>query len=206
MKEYKTIIIFDWDDTLFPTSWTVDNGIDLTDTNMQNKFIVYFSRLDMLVYKLLLNCLKNSYVFIVTNAAIKWINTSLIMMPNTKKLIDTNIEILSARDLHQEDHPGKIDIWKKLTFQNITNENLVSHKYQHIISIGDAEYEYMALIDLFNKTSVIGHRLLKTVKLIKNPSFDSLIDQLEVLNSCLNKIIKKEWHLDLKFKNHKYKR
>lgn len=207
MKGYKTVIIFDWDDTLFPTTWLTDNGIDLSDQNTQNKFIVYFSKLDMLLYNLLINCLNYGSIFIVTNASAKWINTSMVMLPNTKKIIskNMNINIISARDMHQEDYPNKIDIWKKLTFQNITLNNLNKYKYQHIISIGDAEYEYNALTDLFNHASVTKERLLKTIKLLRNPSFDSLVDQLEVLNIHIDKIIKKNNHMDLKFRNKKFK-
>ena len=29
--KYRTLVIFDWDDTLFPTSWTVKNNINLSD-------------------------------------------------------------------------------------------------------------------------------------------------------------------------------
>ena len=204
MKESNTIIIFDWDDTLFPTSWTVDNSIDLSDSDTQNKFIVYFSRLDMLLYKLLMNCLKNnSNIYIVTNATIKWINISLSMLPNTKKIIDKNVKVLSARDLHQENNT-KMEEWKKLTFLDIHNNKYKNYKKYQIVSVGDAEYEYNALINLFNQDSVSNQRILKTVKLLKNPSFDSLVDQLEVLNSCIDKIIKRDRHLDLKFKDHNF--
>ena len=34
----KTLIILDWDDTLFPTSWVLENKIDLTDPAIRAKY------------------------------------------------------------------------------------------------------------------------------------------------------------------------
>src|SRR2546423_12365702 len=41
-----TLIIIDWDDTLYPTSWSVDNSIDLTDPKSRYKYIKHFELLD----------------------------------------------------------------------------------------------------------------------------------------------------------------
>lgn len=211
MKKFKTLIIFDWDDTLFPTSWVVGNDIDLADPKIQNKFIVYFSRLDMLLYKLLTTCIEYGTVFIVTNAVIKWVQVSSSILPNTQKIINNNIKILSARDTYQSDYPDRMDLWKRLTFQDLVFNNFDKHKHknkdkykhQHIISIGDAEHEFNALINLYNESSITKDRLLKTIRCIKNPSFESLIDELEVLNSCIIKVLTTTDHMDLKFKDKK---
>ena len=203
IKKYKTLIIFDWDDTLFPTSWTVSNGIDLSDSSIQNKYIVYFSRLDMLLYKLLTTCLKYGTVFIVTNAVIRWIQVSSNMLPNTQKVINNNIKIVSARDLYQEKYPSQMDLWKKLVFDELVLKNFDKCKHQHVISVGDAEHEFKALVDLYNESSVTKHRLLKTVRFVRNPSFNTVVDEIEVLNSCIIKVLTNNDHMDLKFKDKK---
>lgn len=200
MNKYKTIIIFDWDDTLFPTSWVVENSLDLTDINTQTKFIIYFSRLDRLIHSLLSTCINYGTVFIVTNAAEKWITTSNQMLPHTQKLIKQNIKVVSARDTYQDDYPGRMDLWKKNTFQDITDNKST---YQHIISVGDADHEFNALTDLYNKESVTKKRLLKTIRCIKAPSFNELIDELEVLNLNIIKIINNNDHMDLNFSGKK---
>ena len=84
---YRTLIIFDWDDTLFPTTWLVQNNIDLADKDMQNKYIIMFSRLDNLLHRLLLAFSNKGQTVIVTNASIKWIDVALNMLPNTKQII-----------------------------------------------------------------------------------------------------------------------
>ncbi|ARF09722.1 hypothetical protein Indivirus_2_101 [Indivirus ILV1] len=205
MKKYKTLIIFDWDDTLFPTSWVVDNNIDLSDKDIQNKFIIYFSQLDVLLYNLLTTCLKYGTVFVVTNATIKWIQTAASVLPHTHNILYDGINVISARDTYQNEYPDQMNIWKKLTFQDLISNNFDKHKHQHVVSIGDAEHEFNALTDLYNESSITKHRLLKTIRLIRAPSFNALIDELDVLNSCIVRILTNHDHMDLKFKDKKNK-
>ena len=199
--KYKTLIIFDWDDTLFPTTWVVKNNIDLGDEESRNKFIVYFSKLDMLLYKIFSECMKYGTIFIVTNASIRWVLLSSEMLPNTKKIIDRYLKIISARDTYQEKYPGKIDLWKKMVFQELVSKYFNKFPFQQIVSLGDAEHEFYALTDLYNESSLTKHRLLKTVRLIKEPEFEYLIDQLEVLEKTIHKILTNKNHMDLTFKH-----
>ena len=91
-------------------------------------------------------------------------------------------------------------LWKKLVFQDYVNDHFKLHSLQNIISVGDAEHQFNALIDLYNAQSVVKKRLLKTVRFIKEPTFESLIDELSVFkNSCIH-IIKSKKHMDLVFK------
>jgi hypothetical protein len=200
MNKYLTLTLFDWDDTLFPTTWLIQNNIDLLDKVMQNKYIVMFSRLDNLLHRLLLSFSNNAKIIIVTNATSKWIDIALDMLPNTKQLIKKKrIPIISARDHYQDKYPNNIDMWKQLMFKTITSNYFKSHKLQNIISIGDAEYEFKALVDLYNEHAVVKNKLLKTVKFVKEPTFELLIDQLEVLGKCHFKIINDKKHMDLQF-------
>lgn len=199
---YRTLIIFDWDDTLFPTTWLVQKNIDLVDKDMQNKYIVMFSRLDNLLHRILISFSNRGQIVIVTNASIKWIDVALDMLPNTKQIIKNKIPVISARDHYQNKYPNKMDIWKQLMFQNITVNYFKSHKLQNIISIGDAEYEFNALINLYNEHAVVKNKLLKTVKFIKEPTFELLIDQLEVLSKCHPKLVNSKKHMDLQFTQH----
>ena len=199
MNKYKTLIILDWDDTLFPTSWIVNNHIDLADKNMQYQYIVFFSKLDVILYELLDKLTKYGQIAIITNAVNKWVNISLSMLPQTKELIQKKITVLSAREQYQELYPDRSDVWKKLIFEKIVEKYFNQHKLQNILSVGDAEHEFNALINLYNKDSAKKYRLLKTIRFMKDPSFESLLDQLKVFNSCLEDIIETQKHMDLKF-------
>ncbi|QKF93620.1 HAD-like superfamily protein [Fadolivirus algeromassiliense] len=201
MNKYKTLIILDWDDTLFPTSWIVKNNINLSDKKVQNQYIVYFSKLDMILYNMLTKLLKYGSVFIVTNAVIKWVHISSTILPNTQKLINNNIIILSARETFQNKYPDQMWMWKKLMFKQLIENYYNNYKFQNIVSVGDAEHEFNATVDLYNEHSIVKNRLLKTIRFVRDPSFESLIDQLEVLDKSIHNIIINIKHYDLTFKD-----
>lgn len=201
MENFKTLIILDWDDTLFPTTWLVKNNINLTDDNVQNQYIVFFSRLDLILSQVLLKLTKYGQVVIVTNAASKWILVSSNLLPNTQKLIKEKLLVISAREFYQEKYPDQMILWKKLIFKQLVSSYFLDNLSQNIISIGDADYEFYALIDLYDEQSIIKKRLLKTVRFLKEPSFEDLIDQLDVLNNSLHKLLICNKHMDLKFKD-----
>lgn len=190
----KTLIILDWDDTLFPTTWVVDNSIDLTSLDVRNRYIVFFSKLDLILHKLLSTLISLGTVVIVTNAMVKWIKISSTILPNTQKLISSKIEVISAKDAYQKIYPNDGYMWKHNVFQTLDNDT----DYQNIVSVGDADYEFKALISLYdNDENRLKH--LKNVKFIKSPSYDILIDQLEVFYKTAKNIVDINKHLDLQF-------
>ena len=50
MNINNTVIVLDWDDTLFPTSWVINNKIDLTDPNNRIIYYKFFNKLDNILY------------------------------------------------------------------------------------------------------------------------------------------------------------
>lgn len=191
-----TLIILDWDDTLFPTSWILENGLNVYDKNNFHRFKLYFKKLDKILFKLLTKLSFFGSVIIVTNALPEWISVSSKFLLSSYPIIK-NTKIISARKIYQ----NKVNAsdWKKHAFHdeltNITkNKNIIN-----IISVGDAEYEYQALINLHHSHDK--NKLLKSVKLIKNPSHDALIDQLDVLHNAIPHICLKPYHADLLFEN-----
>lgn len=192
-KNNNVLMIFDWDDTLFPTTWLISSGIRLTDENSIKKIMVYLHELDIHISKLLKTAIMLGKVIIVTNAGIEWIMLSKKYLPKTSYILDNYIKIISARDIYH--HAYEIIDWKKNVFKN-NILSLVNWSNQ-IISFGDAYYEFNALISLYDM--VPRNKYLKNVKLFQGPTFDILIDQLNVLNNYLEEIVREEGHLDLNF-------
>jgi len=189
INKHNTLTIFDWDDTLFPT--TEING--LSSTVLSRNIRLMLDKLDNINYNLLNNFMGKGKVMIVTNASLNWIKYTMQYLPNTADLIKRkNIEIYSARDNFKDQLPDTL--WKIATFNKITNN---MNKYINIISIGDAQYEYDALVNLneFLKYP----KYLKSVKLMRYPSFEKLLDQLSVLNLKSGNIIRHKNNLDLSF-------
>jgi len=164
----KTIVIFDWDDTLFPTSSVVcQQEKHITVGDLQN--------LGRRTYELLgkyIDVFGANNVFIVTNGSKTWVLDSLKEMSRVyqvsfegvddqqerkkdywaalyNSLISLQLKIFSAKALYAEDHPQQPTLWKTLVFKSIVKEhfNLYSGSDNNIyciISIGDSENEFMA--------------------------------------------------------------
>jgi hypothetical protein len=186
----------DWDDTLFPTSWTVNNTIDIKNKNS----LFLFKSLDDTLSQFLLKLQKFCIIVIITNALTSWVNLTLTVLPSTN-LIMKNIKIVSARELYQNKY--EMMDWKKHTFKYILHNMLVKaaipkSQFINIISIGDAEYEYNALIDL-NNWAPDRRKTLKAIKLITSPSLDILLDELRILYKAAPFISNSRKYMDLKF-------
>ena len=192
MTRENALIIFDWDDTLFPTTWVVNNDIKGINNPLINLYASYFDEVDKLLSNLLISALSLCRVIIITNANMEWIRSTKLMLPKSSAIIDKYIEIISARDNYVGTH--RMDEWKQQTFKYNITEHFKNA--QQIISIGDDIYEYNALISL--KKYINPKTKLKVIKFIKMPTYEIFIDQLNVLLSALSDIYMKQTHLDLK--------
>jgi hypothetical protein len=195
VSKNKTLFILDWDDTLFPTNWVMKNNISLSDPNNLNNYINYFQELDRILAKFIEKTINLGKVIIVTNALPAWIELSSVFLPKTSHLLQ-KVKIVSARKNYRHKSSNMMD-WKILAFRDIIDNEFKNPSTVNIISIGDAEYEYQALIALndYNKQT---KKILKSVKFMREPTHEILIDQLEVLGQAIPKIWNQNTHLDLK--------
>lgn len=208
---FKTIMLCDMDDTLFPTFWVNQNMISLSSEESINEYKLYFIELDKTISDFLVSVLTQAEIYVVTNASLKWIKVCLNVLPKTRKIImENNIRIVSARDNYSQTLSSPTE-WKINTFRDIISKvvNNLSNDSEcntilNIISIGDANYEYVALLNLDNyfknKNNSIGY-LLKSIKFIERPHFDLVIDQIQMVKRNINTIINKVGYVDLKFAN-----
>lgn len=193
----KTLFILDWDDTLFPTKWTFKNGINLLIPSKRDQCIVYYQELDKVLSIFLQTLTKHGRVIIVTNAAKDWVSISSVVLPQTSELLK-RIKIVSAKETYRTKSSNSMD-WKTMAFRDIINYEFKNSLLMNVISIGDAEYEYQALIALNKLNHPV--KYLKSIRFMENPSHDVLIDQLQVLNNVIPDIWEKSNHMDLKFDN-----
>lgn len=207
---FKTIMLCDFDNSLYPTSWTNKNMINLNNPESVKEYKLYFIELDKTMSNLLKELLNYGVIYIVTNASMKWIKACLNVLPITKKLImEKYIRIVSARDIYSQTTSSPTE-WKVNTFRDIIHkvvmdlpENYECKTFLNIISIGDAHYEYIALLkldDYFKNTDKKVNYLLKSIKFIEeDPHFDIIIDQMMVVQKNARAIIGKIGYLDLRF-------
>jgi hypothetical protein len=195
ITKYSSLIIIDWDDTLYPTSWVVNNNIDLTYPKMRYKYMNHFKELDNKLSQTLLKIKTYGDVVIITNAMPTWVDLSVSVLPKTKKIINS-IEVISARQNYQQNK--KMTEWKKYAFIQYLSDKIKKRKYNNIISLGDADYEYNALINLY-KSRLIPNKYLKSVKFIKSTNYWVLLEQLKLIRENINNIVKSKRHFDLEF-------
>lgn len=215
-KVYLTnIFIIDWDDTLFPTNWVTKNNIDITVSDSYNKYKLFFIELDNILSNVINSLNKLGNVFIVSNANLTWIKNCLSILPYTNKLINAfGINVISARDNYYTKNLSVFNAermsiieWKIACFQDILVSILNSiagkfneKNYLNIISIGDANYEYVALMNLnnffkINKLDI--NYFLKNIKFIEKPEFNIVIEQLITLRKNIQMIVDKLQFVDL---------
>lgn len=206
--ELLNIFFIDWDNTLFPTDYILKNELNITNNKDIEKYKLHLIELDDIINNLFITLNLKGYIFIVTNANIKWINRCLNILPKTKNMIEKNkIKIISARDKYHLTNSSFE--WKILTFKEII-KNIIKETEENkndvllnIMSFGDAKYEYdglLSLNDLFENDEYKNNIfLLKSINFIKNPTFDEILNQLKVIKRDNDEIIKKIDFIDFNF-------
>ena len=176
---------------------------------MKVTYKIYFQELDKSIKNLLKSYSQISTIYIVTNASMKWILASLNTLPLTRKfIIKENIRIISSRDLYSKENV-KTAKWKLNTYENIVNNDLknifaIKNKeiMLNIISMGDAVYEYIALINLHDiLTDKINNKkninfYLKNIRFKSQPNFDFIIEQIDLVKKNKIQIINEKNYID----------
>jgi aspartate carbamoyltransferase regulatory subunit len=199
-----TMIIFDWDDTLLPSSFLGHRRChldsDFKNIPYGNEIRAELDQLDMVVSSLLQLASKYGSVHIITNAEHGWVQMSAAkFLPITSKLL-SSITIQSARTAYESSFPDSPMKWKMSSFSDHIHSFLSPkvdlHSEKHIISLGDSQLERQAV-----RTTTRGHAhhnlRTKSIKLSENPSIEQLIKQMELVSQCFNYICTHNADLDL---------
>ncbi|OQS00588.1 hypothetical protein THRCLA_05910 [Thraustotheca clavata] len=192
-----TVIVLDWDDTLFPNSHLSRKNYPLEE----GPFVLAFEDQQMLdtlvkyIATFLASCIEaNRTCIIITNGEDGWVQTSCErFMPSLLPFLQ-NIQIVSARTAYEEKYP--IDEWKTACF-TVELAKIMGHQsnpHQHVISIGDSHYERQALKAFSNKMPLAK---TKSVKFLHVPSMVDLCRQVKLIQTYLSHLCTHPGHLDL---------
>jgi hypothetical protein len=183
------IIIFDWDDTLFPSEYFKTRINMLQNHNLIPKNIKLELRtLASNIIKVITNAKSYGNVTIISNASMKWLQLCFDIVPEIIPILRT-INIVSAQDnfKHQSSDPAK---WKEWTFYHYISYLIKGYDQQdnikydyNIISIGDSIHERDALKKITNYLKEKNQYSIfaKTIKLVETPTFEKVINQLQIL-------------------------
>ena len=176
-KQHNSIIIFDWDDTLLPTSFLTPGGVFNEDMKISEYDQDKLKEIEVSVLKLLAEAVEKGNVYIITNAGKGWVEYSANkFFPSILPILE-KIKIISARGEYEKIFPGNSRQWKIEAFLNLqqyVNVTLVTN----IICIGDSLFEMEAgriLASKFTKA------FIKTIKFREAPKLDELLKQLKLV-------------------------
>lgn len=185
---YNSLIIFDWDDTLFPTSFLAKIGYFSENIFLVEKeqeiIIKKLEQIEKKIIELINISLTKGEVYIITNAVFGWVEyTSKKFYPNFYKMLD-KIKIISARRECENTFPNEVQEWKMQTFLNL-RKNFDNNLVTNIICLGDSMLEIEAGRFLANHFQ---EAFIKTVKFKENPKLDEVYKQLILVIKQFNLI------------------
>ena len=183
-KSHNSLIIFDWDDTLLPTTFltqggTYDQNMILTDSEQKK-----IEKLEKSALNLLNIAISKGDVYIITNAGLGWVEfSSKKYYPKIYEILP-KIKIISARYEWENVFPNDSKKWKIQTFLSLQKE-IDTKLVTNIICLGDSLYEIEAgriLANCFTEAFV------KTVKFKEGPKLEELYKQLILVNNQFTSI------------------
>ena len=189
-----TQIILDWDDTLFPTAYTLlnlKNGINSSLLLCDNEWSRLSELSNMVLYVLLMfvQYFGAENIIIVTNARMDWFNQSCQiynkLYGEIKNILLNKyaIPIISAHDSYSRQ--------KSAAFMDI-----LQHKYHinKVLCFGDSNEEYDAIHNVCNALNMRERQQINyyRFKFIQSPSVDAMIKQLQVIKNLDFETISKQ--------------
>eukprot|EP00443_Scrippsiella_acuminata_P010751 CAMPEP_0115216686 /NCGR_PEP_ID=MMETSP0270-20121206/25467_1 /TAXON_ID=71861 /ORGANISM="Scrippsiella trochoidea, Strain CCMP3099" /LENGTH=275 /DNA_ID=CAMNT_0002630533 /DNA_START=65 /DNA_END=892 /DNA_ORIENTATION=+ len=198
----ETLLILDWDDTLFPTAWIEAQGLSLAEDSVPSE--AQAEQLEEMAERASLTvqvAKSHGTVVIVTNAEHGWIELSCQKFMPTLVPVLEDIKILSARSQWECKGVAQPSAWKLLTFHGEIDlffggcgSGGDEGTRRNIVSVGDSLYEREALIRV---TDRFPNSWAKALKLMEKPGAQEFLKEHEVLISCLGDIVNHEGNLDV---------
>lgn len=191
-----TFFIFDWDDTLFPTTWLQQHGLFSCEMALTFEQQVQLEKMAQCVQSTLQQATQMGKVVVITNAERGWIERSCTkFMPSLVECL-RSIDIISARAEHEFSSRSPAE-WKRLAFEleiECFYDMSQAGEYRNIISVGDSQHEVDALNSVANSfPKCFG----KSIKLLELPSIEQLMHQHEFLLTCLLDVAEHNGALDV---------
>ena len=195
----KTLIIFDFDDTLFCTKYLdtfalsyndiFNSEISLADINPS--LVREIKQLEETIIELFVNLRLNYDIIIISNADLKWINNCLTyFLAELKEYInENNINIYSAKKMFSKIVKNSKE-WKNKCFKKVIYDKYKNdlHCDLNVVSVGDSKEEKNAVFNLA-KNNEFRKINPKFIHMISFPSAASIILQLKYLNDNINDMV-----------------
>ena len=222
------MVIFDWDDSMYPTTaFLKKKNINTTQSYKDIPLELFreFGETLYLTFQTYIKIFGHQNIYIVTNGSVEWVLKSLInsSLFYKQKFVDKkdyfaalynsflelNITIISSKRLYAYQFPKKPMLWKSKTFCQIAAGQFdisSPDRVYIIISIGDSDTEYIAAREagyLLMEKNVF-YKMnniirLHRVKLKQKPSISDIIKQLRYLMAEAKNMNEEKGWIDVEF-------
>jgi hypothetical protein len=191
------LTIYDWDDTILPTSWLrslgfLSNNIaDMVGTpppTLPSHVASMMRMIEEAAVQNLLAAGRRGRVVIITNSSVLWVPfTAKRFFPRLSQIVESGFEVYSARPAQAENAgpnyvylPSMAVTWKTDKFKELVGFT----QFPTCVSIGDGFAERCAVL------AIASSRMSgKAVRYPLQPSGGALLEQLRVTISCLDDIV-----------------
>jgi len=197
----ETFFIFDWDDTVLPSTWVQRQGLRLdaaSTLNADQREVL--AEVAVAAGKTLRAARQHGTVVLVTNAERGWIELSCQKFLPTLSPMLENVKLVSARTTFEGPQcPSPLD-WKLRAFDseimNYFGSDVVFDESQrkNVLSLGDSVHEREALL---RATSSAPNCHSKSLKFVERPDISQICKQHELITNCFDRIVHHEGNLDL---------
>jgi len=188
----ETMLIFDWDDTLLPSTWIKQQGLKLSsDAYLTPDQVKQLEQLTDRIIRTISAAKRLGTVIIVTNSTEGWVDMSCWkFMPSLANALE-GVRIISARSQYDKETQCQLE-WKVRAFQNEIGG--VEGGRRNLICLGDSMHEHAAL---FLVARGLPRVRAKSLKFLAFPEVAQLIEQHELVLECLDDVVDHDGDLNL---------
>mmetsp|Transcript_9937 Transcript_9937/g.26775 ORF Transcript_9937/g.26775 Transcript_9937/m.26775 type:complete len:410 (-) Transcript_9937:289-1518(-) len=197
----ETLFIFDWDDTVLPSSWIQGQGLRLDEGSSVNAWQrQHLTEVANLAAETLRMAKQHGTVILVTNAERGWIELSCLKFLPTLYPSLENVKLMSARTTYECVRTYSPLDWKLRAFESEINriygvETLLApSRRKNVLSLGDSVHEREAL---YTATASLPTCCAKSLKFCERPDIAQICKQHSLVTSCFEQIVHHDGNLDL---------
>jgi hypothetical protein len=201
----RTLIIFDWDDTILPTSFLAKRGYKLDTPAPTGELRAQLDEYARRVNRTLAEAAKRGHVIVVTNAETGWIQLTVEKFLPLAAGTVHRFQHISARSMFEPSGVLTPVAWKESAFRLVVEEYLEamgapsrsrssgSLRNCQVISLGDSAHEREAVLKVCDEFRIT----CKSLKFMERPDLEALSKQHQLIQECLDDIVRSKDNLDL---------
>jgi len=197
----ETLFIFDWDDTILPSSFLQQHGLRLDESSQPTaEQREVLAEVAAAAARTLSAARWHGTVVLVTNAERGWIELSCLkFLPTLYPLIE-GVKIVSARTTYESPQCLAPLQWKLRAFAVEITDHFGSDVLadpsarKNALSLGDSLHEREALL---MATNSLPNCCTKALKFVERPDISQLCKQHELVADCFERILHHDDNLDL---------